>query len=159
MKKLLIILACAGVFIYVLSCNKSTTNSFSCTGISAAKDSSFLLAFANRYGVNPVADTSWLYYEIIIPGSGSVPVAKSKVYVNYAGRFMDGSYFDSTKTSVHYELDSLIKGLQYGLLKIKTGGRIKLLIPSALAYGCEGVSGVVPSNAPLYFDIRLDSIK
>ena len=72
---------------------------------------------------------------------------------------MDGTYFDSTTTSARYELDSLIKGLQYGLAKIKSGGRIKLLIPSALAYGCQGVSGVVPSNAPLYFDIRLDSLK
>jgi FKBP-type peptidyl-prolyl cis-trans isomerase len=159
MKKLFISMACVGIAIGVLSCNKSTNNNFNCTGPTAAKDSIFLLAFANKYGVNAIPDTSWLYYEVINPGAGAVPVATSKVYVNYAGRFMDGSYFDSTTTSVRYELDSLIKGLQYGLVKIKTGGRIKLLIPSALAYGCQGVGAVVPPNAPLYFDIRLDSIK
>ena len=159
MKKLFIALVCAGIFIYVLSCSKSTANSFSCTSILPAKDSVFLLAFAKKNGVNPVPDTSWLYYEVINPGSGAVPVATSKVYVNYAGRFMDGTYFDSTTTSARYELDSLIKGLQYGLIKIKAGGRIKLLIPSALAYGCQGVSGAVPPNAPLYFDISLDSLK
>jgi FKBP-type peptidyl-prolyl cis-trans isomerase FkpA len=159
MKKLFITIACALIIVGVLSCNKATVNSSNCSGPTAVKDSGFLLSFAQKYGINPVHDTSWLYYEIINPGSGVAPVATSKVYVNYAGRFMDGTYFDSTTTSVHYELDSLIKGLQYGLVKIKTGGRIKLLIPSALAYGCQGVNGVVPANAPLYFDIRLDSLK
>ncbi len=159
MKKLFIAMACTGIVLYVMSCSKSGNNSFTCTGILPAKDSGFLLAFAKKYNVNPVPDTSWLYYEVIDPGTGAVALSNSKVYVKYAGRYMDGTYFDSTVTSVRYQLDSLIKGLQYGLVKIKSGGRIKLLIPSALAYGCEGVPGVVPSNAPLYFDIRLDSIK
>jgi FKBP-type peptidyl-prolyl cis-trans isomerase FkpA len=160
MKKMIFAAVCITIIIYVSGCYKTPAdNNNQCTGPKAVTDSSYLLSFAKTYGITPVADTSWLYYQIIVPGSGSTPVATSKVYIKYAGRFMDGTYFDSTATTVRYELDSLIKGLQYGLLKIKTGGRIKLLVPSALAYGCQGAGGVVPPNAPLYFDMYLDSLK
>ena len=134
-------------------------NEGSCSGPKAVADSGQLLAFAKKYGINPVADTSWLYYEVINPGSGSSPSASSKVFVRYAGRFMDGTYFDSSVVSTRYSMDSLIKGWQYGLPKIKAGGQIKLLVPSALAYGCLGVAGAIPANAPLYFNIYLDSLK
>jgi FKBP-type peptidyl-prolyl cis-trans isomerase FkpA len=40
------------------------------------------------------------------------------------------------------------------LPKIGVGGRIKMLIPSALAWGCTGY-GPVPGNAPVYFDVTL----
>jgi len=59
---------------------------------------------------------------------------------------------------------SIIAGWRIGLPKIQTGGHIKLLIPSAYAYGCQGVQNnqgvqVIASNAPLYFDVTLVSIQ
>jgi FKBP-type peptidyl-prolyl cis-trans isomerase FkpA len=112
MKNMFIALASIITIVYVLSCNKSTVNEGSCSGPKAVTDSAQLLAFAKKYGIHPVADTSWLYYEIINPGTGAGPSANSKVYVRYAGRLMDGSYFDSTGTTVRYALDSVIKGWQ-----------------------------------------------
>lgn len=159
MKKLMVSAGCIIALVYAFSCNKSTMTEASCSGPKAVTDSSQLLAFAKKYGINPVADTSWLYYQVINPGAGASPSATSKVYVRYAGRFMDGTYFDSSAVSTRYAMDSLIKGWQYGLPKIKAGGQIKLLVPSALAYGCLGTSGVIPANAPLYFNIYLDSLK
>jgi FKBP-type peptidyl-prolyl cis-trans isomerase FkpA len=159
MKKLFFAVLCAVLFIYVISCNKSTPGSSTCIGPSAVSDSTPLLAFAKKYGITPTVDTSKLYYEIINPGSGASPSATSKIFVRYAGRLMDGTYFDSTAATLRFAMDSLIKGWQYGLPKIKSGGRIKLLIPSALAFGCQGAAGVVPPNSPLYFDIYLDSLK
>ena len=158
MKRLIIATVCTALIIY--GCGKTTAGYISsyCAGPSAVSDSTALLAFAAKYGITPAADTSWLYYQIINPGTGAVPGGKSKIYVRYAGRFMDGTYFDSTATGRRFELDSLLQGWQYGLPKIKTGGQIKLLIPSALAYGCAGASGI-PANAPIYFNIYLDSLK
>ncbi|MBC7650418.1 MAG: FKBP-type peptidyl-prolyl cis-trans isomerase, partial [Deinococcales bacterium] len=42
--------------------------------------------------------------------------------------------------------------------------RIKLLVPSALAYGCKGAKNaagafIIPENAPVYFDINLISVQ
>ena len=159
MKRVLVIAISISAVVYAFSCSKTSPNQGSCSGPKAVADSSQLLAFAKKYAVNAVADTSWLYYEIIKPGTGPSPSASSKVFVRYAARFMDGSYLDSSAVSTRFSMDSLIKGWQYGLPKIKPGGQIKLLVPSALAYGCAGVAGAIPVNAPLYFNIYLDSLK
>ena len=159
MKKNLIIIPCLGILIYFISCSKNPSPSyFSCTGSAPASDSSVLLAFAKDNGITPLADTSWLYYQIITAGSGAIPKGSSKITVNYVGRYMNGNYFDSTTSPVTFELDSLITGWQYGLPKIQAGGRIKLLVPSALAFGCAG-SGRIAPNSPLYFDITLLSVQ
>lgn len=159
MNKILIVLVSFVALFYFISCNKSSTPGyFSCTGLSPASDSSTLIAFANANTITPKADTSGLYYQIIQQGSGSTPTGTSKITVTYVGRFMNGNDFDSTTSPVTFQLDSLITGWQYGLPKIKAGGHIKLLIPSALAFGCSG-SGSIPPNSPLYFDIALLNVQ
>jgi FKBP-type peptidyl-prolyl cis-trans isomerase FkpA len=158
MKRIFFTIAVFVTTVYVFSCNKTSINQTSCSGPAAVTDSTALLAFAKTYGITPTADTSWMYYQIITPGTGASPVAKSKVFVRYAVRYMDGTYIDSTTTAHEFELDSLIAGWQYGLPKIKAGGEIKLLLPSELAYGCQGSTNI-QSNSPLYFNIYLDSLK
>jgi FKBP-type peptidyl-prolyl cis-trans isomerase len=159
MKKAVITIASLGFFIYFNSCTPNNVPGYSsCTGTSPAFDSSALIAFAKDYGITAVADTSWLYYQIINQGTGSTPTGTSKITVNYVGKFMNGNDFDSTTSPLTFQLDSLITGWQYGLPKIQAGGRIKLLIPSALAFGCTG-SAQIPPNSPLYFDITLISVQ
>lgn len=158
MKNALVSVFCMALVVGMFSCSKTGYSNNSCTGPTAAQDSSLLLAFAQKYGITPVRDTSYLYYQIINPGTGTAPTAHSKVYVRYAARLMDGTYFDSSAVSLRFALDSLIRGWQYGIPKIKPGGQIKLLVPSAQGYGCQGAGNVIPANAPLYFNIYLDSI-
>jgi FKBP-type peptidyl-prolyl cis-trans isomerase FkpA len=159
MKKAIIIIAGIGILIYFISCSKVSNGGYStCTGTAAVTDSTALLAFAKFNGITPVADTSsWLYYQIINKGSGASPTGTSKITISYVGTFLSGQYFDSTRSPETFELDSLITGWQYGLPKIQAGGRIKLLVPSALAFGCAGTSAI-PPNSPLYFDITLISV-
>lgn len=148
------------ITVYAFSCKKSGTDGgTSCNSPSAVSDSTALLTFARAHGISPVADSSWLYYQVITPGTGAAPVANSKIFVRYAARLMDGTYFDSTGTAIRFALDSLLKGWQIGLPKIRTGGQIKLLIPSSLGYGCYGAGSIVPPNAPLYFNVYLDSLQ
>ncbi len=159
MKRMVIIFICLCLVTgaIIVSCSKSTADGFSqCSGPTAASDSSTLLAFAKKDTITAVADTSWLYYQIINQGTGASPISTSKITVTYIGELMNGSVFDSAGASspLTIPLDSLILGWQYGLQKIQVGGRIKLLIPSALAYGCSGF-GNIPPNTPLYFDITL----
>lgn len=160
MKKAVTILTCLGFCLYLIGCIKNGTPGYSsCTGTTAAYDSSVLMAFAKDYGITAVVDsTSWIYYQIINQGTGATPTGTSKITVNYVGKYMNGNDFDSTTSPVTFQLDSLITGWQYGLKKIQAGGRIKLLIPSALAFGCTG-SGQIPPNSPLYFDITLLSVQ
>ncbi|MEP6747142.1 MAG: FKBP-type peptidyl-prolyl cis-trans isomerase [Bacteroidota bacterium] len=159
MKRLSIVLVCAVTIIYALSCSKHEDNNASCSGPKAITDSTALLAYAKTNGITTTADTSWMYYQIINPGTGASPNSSSIVFVRYAARLMDGTYVDSTATATGFLLTNLIKGWQYGLPKIKAGGQIKLLVPSALAYSCNGNGSSIPPNAPIYFNIYLDSLK
>ena len=52
-----------------------------------------------------------------------------------------------------------MQGWNPGIAGMKAGGRRRLWIPSELAYGAEGVSGIVPPNADLKFEIELLEIK
>jgi FKBP-type peptidyl-prolyl cis-trans isomerase FkpA len=157
MKKRFLLLA-VPLVIYSISCVKASSDSYTCTGPAASEDSAILKSFALSNNIDAVADASGLYYQIIDTGApGPNPIGKNKITVNYVGKFLSGIKFDSTTSPVVFELDSLIKGWQYGLPKIRPGGHIKLLVPSALGFGCYGNS-YIPPNTPLYFDVSLISV-
>jgi len=146
---------------YILSCNKSSSGGGSCTDVPVDSDSATLLAFANVYGINPTRDSSGLYYQIISLGTGQVPTKQSTFFITYTATLMSGTIFDSTTNAATtgYPFDQLIPGLQIGIPKIQVGGHIKLLIPSALAYGCLGSGSLVPPNSPVFFDLVLAKIQ
>lgn len=143
--------------IYISGCNKNSTGFTACTNLPVTSDSAALLHFARMNNITPSLDTTGLYYQILDSGQGASPLPTSKIFVSYTATFLNGTIFDSTTnfTNTGYVLNSLIEGWQIGLSKIKTGGRIKLLIPSALAYCCGGSGTTVPSNTPIFFDVTL----
>jgi len=108
-----------------------------------------------------VKDNTGLYYQIISQGYGSTaPGIGSTISVTYTGTRLDGVVFDSTgATARSFALSNLIPAWQIGMPKIKAGGHIKLLVPSALGYGCLGIQNFIPSNTPIYFDITLVSVQ
>ena len=161
MKKILLAVTLVGAFIYFISCGKTTPGYVSCTNAPVDNDSSALLTFARANMITPVRDTSGLYYQIITQGTGTTPDSNSRVYVTYTGTFMDGAIFDSTTNSATtgFIVSGLLAGWKIGLSKIQTGGRIKLLLPSALAYGCVGAGNTIPPNSPVFFDITLVSLQ
>jgi len=159
MKKIVLaILILTGI--YMIGCTKGIGGeTVPCTNLPVTADSAALLKFATADSIMAVKDSSGLYYQIIDSGKGSSPLPYSSLFVTYRAQLMDGTVFDSATNAVNtgFVLDHLIAGWQIGIPKIKTGGHIKLLIPSALAYGCNGSGIAVPGNAPVYFDVTLVS--
>lgn len=102
---------------------------------------------------------SGLYYIISEPGGNDHPNVYSRVSVYYKGYKLDGTVFDehleSEADPVTFGLYSVITGWQEGLQLIGRKGRIKLIIPSGLAYGQSGQGSIGP-NEILVFDIYLD---
>jgi len=102
--------------------------------------------------------SSGLYYQIISAGAGSVEVLPSSmVSVAYTGKLTNGTVFDqaTTTTPLKTTLSTLIPGWVEGLPKIKKGGSIRLIIPSALGYGSRDEQGLPPANSILDFNIEL----
>ncbi len=159
MKKLSLVIFCFGVVFYI-GCNKSSpSNNNSCTNALPSSDSAALLAFAGD-SIIPVKDTTGLYYQILDSGSSVRPNNNSLLEVTYVGKLMNNYVFDSKVNSAlnNATLGQLIIGWQIGLPKIGKGGHIRLLIPSAYAWGCTGYNGI-PANQPVYFDIWLIDLK
>ncbi len=105
---------------------------------------------------------SGLAYKVTTEGTGNTPKEDDMVEVHYHGTLIDGTVFDSSierGKTVSFPLNRVIKGWTEGLQLIKEGGKIKLMIPSDLAYGNNGAPPKIPGGATLVFDVELVSIK
>jgi FKBP-type peptidyl-prolyl cis-trans isomerase len=98
-----------------------------------------------------------VYYQILQEGTGDYVRATDTVTVQYKGTLLnDGSIFDQTKEKpARFPLQRLIKGWQIGLAKCRVGGKIKIIIPSGIAYGMRTRSKAIPPNSVLVFDIEV----
>lgn len=102
---------------------------------------------------------SGLAYEILKPGAGDYPKATDKVRVFYTGTLINGNTFDSNVGGepIDFQLNAVIPGWTEGIQKINKGGKIKLYVPSKLAYGEEPNQGI-PPNSTLIFEVELVDI-
>ncbi|MCH5689531.1 FKBP-type peptidyl-prolyl cis-trans isomerase [Niabella sp. W65] len=79
--------------------------------------------------------------------------------MKYVGRYTDnGQRVDASNLDreVSFTLNGVIQGWTIGIPKIKAGGKIKMIIPSSLGYGCYQGTRM---NQPLYFYVELISVK
>jgi FKBP-type peptidyl-prolyl cis-trans isomerase FkpA len=155
MRKILPVLFVSLITFFTIGCFKNNE----CKSKTPQQEQSAMLNYASANGITATAHSSGLYYQVVNPGSGATPTLNSRISVKYKGRLMNGTVFDSTSTSaVSFILGGVIPGWQLGIPLIQKGGSIKLLIPSSLAYGCQG-SGPIPSNSVLYFDVDLIDVQ
>jgi FKBP-type peptidyl-prolyl cis-trans isomerase len=107
---------------------------------------------------------SGLEYTEVEAGTGAQAAAGKTVSVHYTGKFEDGKVFDSSiprgeALTFRLGVGQVIKGWDEGIALMKVGGKAQLTIPSNLAYGERGASGVIPPNATLIFDVELVAVK
>jgi peptidylprolyl isomerase len=102
--------------------------------------------------------------EDITVGDGVEAVKGSKVAVHYVGvAFSTGDEFDASWNRgepFKFKLGAgnVIPGWDQGVVGMKVGGRRKLTIPSAMAYGARGAGGVIKPHEPLVFVVDLLSV-
>ena len=115
----------------------------------------FQAKFAKEKGVTKTA--SGLLYKVITEGKGAKPVATDIVEVNYTGKLIDGTKFDSSYDRgkpVSFPLDKVIPGWTEGLQLMPAGSKFEFVIPAKLAYGPQA-TGHIPANSTLVFDVEL----
>ncbi|MFC2482135.1 MAG: peptidylprolyl isomerase [Capnocytophaga granulosa] len=140
------------------------------------------LAVMAEQEAKAVAQPSGIKILKLKEGNGVKPQIGSDVLVNYAGFLRaTGDLFDTNIAEIAKENDAydaaraadpqygyipyawkyspevgLIAGFKEALLSMKVGDRIRVFIPSALAYGKQGFgNGVIPPDADLMFEIEI----
>ncbi|MBP5771879.1 MAG: FKBP-type peptidyl-prolyl cis-trans isomerase [Bacteroidaceae bacterium] len=100
---------------------------------------------------------SGLQYKVITAGTGAVPTATQKVKVNYEGRLINGTVFDSSyerKQPATFGCNQVIKGWTEALTMMPVGSKWELYIPQELAYGARE-AGKIPPFSTLIFTVEL----
>jgi FKBP-type peptidyl-prolyl cis-trans isomerase len=123
--------------------------------ISIRQETEFLRDNASQPGV--YTTSSGLQYEIIVEGTGRQPEAADYVRVHYSGFLVDGTLFDSSYSRgepEEFPLQGVIPGWSEGLMLMHEGGRSRLYIPSALAYGAQGAGGIIPPYSLVIFEVE-----
>lgn len=124
-----------------------------------------LVLFAEQ-GV--VATDSGLAYEDVETGTGAAAEKGKTVVIHVTGWLDDqgqkGVKFISSRDlgeAIAFKVGTqkVIQGWNLGVTGMKVGGKRRLMIPAELAYGAEGVDGVVPPNADLIFEVELLDVK
>ena len=140
------------------------------------------LALMAEQEAKAVAQPSGIKILKLKEGNGRKPQIGANILVNYAGFLRaTGDLFDTNIAEIARENDAydaaraadpqygyipyawkyspeegLIAGFKEALLSMKVGDRVRVFIPSALAYGKQGFgNGVIPPDADLMFEIEI----
>jgi FKBP-type peptidyl-prolyl cis-trans isomerase len=104
-----------------------------------------------------------LVKEDLVVGDGAAAEAGKEIIVHYVGWTADGEQFDNSRNRdepLDFPLGAghMIAGWEQGLPGMKVGGKRRLVIPPALAYGDKGLGGIIPPGATLVFEVELLSV-
>ena len=150
MKQLFFLIGVVGVIGTFAACSNSSTSPSTSTT-----------------GTGGVSTITTLQSTDVKVGTGTEATNGRTVTVNYTGWIYSESATDHHGTKFDSSVDrnqpfsfilgagQVIKGWDQGVLGMKVGGQRTLTIPPSLGYGSAGVSGVIPANATLVFDVQL----
>jgi FKBP-type peptidyl-prolyl cis-trans isomerase len=117
---------------------------------------------ANMAASEAAALVPELVIEDVVVGKGAEVKSGDVVSIDYEGTLLDGTKFDSSydrgepfQTAIG--VGQVIEGWDQGVVGMKVGGKRKLTIPAAMAYGAQSV-GNIPPHSPLMFVVELKDI-
>ena len=130
--------------------------------LQTAKDRNMIKAIVKLGSANDslLEGPQGVYYTILKEGTGSLVSVNDTVTAFYKGSLVGGSVFDETKDKpATFPLNRLIRGWQIGVPLVKIGGKIRIVIPSHLAYSIRTRAAKIPPNSILVFEIEVVDAK
>jgi FKBP-type peptidyl-prolyl cis-trans isomerase len=105
-----------------------------------------------------VQTDSGLVYVELAPGTGAQPGPENTVRVHYKGTLRDGTVFDDSADrgeAATFSLGGVVPCFREGIIRMKVGGRSRLVCPPEMAYGDRGFPPKIPPGATLTFEVEL----
>jgi FKBP-type peptidyl-prolyl cis-trans isomerase FkpA len=116
------------------------------------------LAWAGAAPMRPEVKPSGLEIRTIKPGQGPKITAMDGVLIDYVGTTPDGTKFDEAQDAPLL-VGQVVPGFAEALQNMQQGGRYKIRIPGALAYGANPPPGSkIPPNSPLDFEVTVKRV-
>ena len=129
--------------------------------------------YLEEHNISANPSASGLYFIEAEHGSGPFVELGKRVKVDYSAMFISGEIFETTKREIALKnniFDSVMKyqpfeynhgdsiaiaGWTEGVSYMREGGKARFIVPSHLAYGEQGVEGVIPPFAPLIYEVEI----
>lgn len=126
-------------------------------GEAKKKSEAYIAKMAKTAGVKALPEG--VYYKEIKAGTGATPKAEEIAVVEYEGRLINGTVFDSSQgKTVEFPANQVIKGWTIALTNMKVGSEWEVYIPWNLAYGGQA-QGPIPPYSALIFKMKLVGVK
>ena len=119
----------------------------------------YMAKIAKKEGIKELGDG--IYYEVLTEGNGPVPADTCRVSVNYEGKLLNDTIFDSSyerKEPAKFMVKQVIPGWQKALTNMPVGSTWMVYIPQEQAYG-ERDGGKIPPFSCLIFKIEMLGIE
>ena len=119
----------------------------------------YMAEIAKKEGINDLGDG--VYYEVITEGKGAIPADTSRVKVNYEGKLLNDTIFDSSYQRgepAKFRCNQVIPGWTKALTNMPVGSTWMVYIPQEQAYGDRDAGKISPYSC-LIFKIELLGIE
>ena len=119
----------------------------------------YMAEIAKKEGINDLGDG--VYYEVITEGKGAIPADTSRVKVNYEGKLLNDTIFDSSYQRgepAKFRCNQVIPGWTKALTNMPVGSTWMVYIPQEQAYGDRDAGKISPFSC-LIFKIELLGIE
>ena len=114
-------------------------------------------------GWKMVKTATGLHYQVLENGNGPVATAGKVARFEYEVQLITGeTIYSSGKTGPkEFRIGSggVESGLEEGILLLKTGDKVRFIIPSYLAHGLSGDQDKIPPKATLIYTLKLIDLK
>ena len=119
----------------------------------------YMAEVAKKEGIKELGDG--IYYEVLTEGTGAIPADTSRVSVNYEGKLLNDTIFDSSyqrNEPAKFMVKQVIPGWTKALTNMPVGSTWKVYIPQEQAYGEREAGKILPYSC-LIFKIELLGIE
>lgn len=98
---------------------------------------------------------SGLQYKVLVEGTGALPTNSSQIQVNYEGKLIDGTVFDSSyERNMPFTVDmsrpNVIEGWIEALKMMPAGSKWEVTIPQELGYGSQNQGPIKPFSTLIF---------